>query len=318
MAVVMAQSARPSLWESFRQEIFKGRKQLFYRLVLGMPIAIPIVIMVIQVFVKIFSRVETGVPDSSPFSSFTDFGLQGTFAISNRLMFLQFGGVYGAIVVIACALSVANEYRWNTIKMLATRQPSRIKLVLSKCLFAVSMVVGAGIATIIGWFIWGMFLKFFYDVPFDITPDDIENMGKGLRYFGVICLQTLLFSLFAIALTFLFKSVVGGIVAYLIYSGLDAFVSVIGAQFANSGIKTLPEWALPFLRSAQMMNPYLVSSSVNRLTQQEKYVVLGRSLTNNQIIASNPIGLAWLVLVIYCLIFTVLAVLFFTLRDIRD
>src|SRR5690349_149022 len=120
MAVVIARPASPNLWESFRQELFKGRKQIFYKLVLGMPIAIPLVIMVIQVFVKIFSRVETGVPDSSPFSSFTDFGLQGTFAISNRLMFLQFGGVYGAIVVIACALAVANEYRWNTIKMLAT------------------------------------------------------------------------------------------------------------------------------------------------------------------------------------------------------
>jgi ABC-type transport system involved in multi-copper enzyme maturation permease subunit len=309
---------KPTLWECYKQELFKGSRQMFYKVVLSVPIAIPLVIMVIQTGVKIFSEVETSVPDSSAFTNVMNLGLEGTFAISNRLMFVQLGGVYGVVVVIGVALSVANEYRWNTIKMLATRQPSRVKLVLSKCLFAVSLVFGAMLSVMVGWFLWAMYLKFFYSVSLEITQADLENMVRGLRYFMIVSLQTGVMALFAVAITFLFKSVVAGAIGFLVYSGLDSFVSVIGAQFGNGTLNNIPQWAMPFLRSARDMNAFLISSSTNRLTMLEQYFFLGRTISNPQIIVSNPMWLAWMVLVVYGLIFTILAVLFFALRDIRD
>ncbi|MEI6046498.1 MAG: hypothetical protein WCS37_19275 [Chloroflexota bacterium] len=320
MAVVIAPFAKPTLRECYLQELFKGSRQMFFKVMLSVPIAIPLVIMLVQVGIKIFSRVEVGVPDSNAYISLIDLGLEGTFAISNRLMFVQFGAVYGVIVIVGAALSVANEYRWNTIKMLATRQPSRVKLVLSKCLFALSLVFGATLSIIVGWFIWAMFLKFFYSVPFEITPADLENMGKGLTYFATVSLQTAVMSLFVVAVAFLFKSVAAGIIGFLVYSGLDSFVSSMGAQFGNGNLnlKNIPEWAMPFLRYARDMNPFLVSSSINRLTMVEHYTLLNRPFPNPQIIVTNPIWLAWTVLVVYALLFTLLAILFFAKRDIRD
>ncbi len=318
MAIVMTPANIPSFWDSYRLELFKGSKQMFYKIMLGVPIAIPLVIMAIQVGVKIFSNVEVGIPSSNPFLSLTDLGSEGSFAIANRLMFVQFASIYGFILVIACALSVANEYRWNTIKMVATRQPSRIKLVLSKCLFGLSLVAVSTVSMLIGWFIWAMFLKFFYSVSLDITSDDIEAMGKGLKYFGIITLGTGIFALFAVAMTFLFKSVIGGIVGYLVFNALDTYVSQVGAQFANNTIPSIPEWAMPFLRGAQDMNPYLLHSSISRLTMQEKYVLASRTINNPLIITSNPVWLAWVMLAVYAIVLIGLALLFFVPRDIRD
>lgn len=319
MAVVIGQMARPSFWETFRSEIFKTSKQMFYKVLLGVPIAIPLVIMLVQTGIKIFSnKVETGVPSSRTFVSTIELGNEGTFAISNRLMFVQFNSILSIILVVACCLSVANEYRWNTVKMLATRQPSRIKLVLSKCLFALALVVGVGLAMIVGWIMWAMFLKFFYSVSFEITADDWESIGLGLKYFGIVSVQTLVMSLFGIGATWLFKSQVAGIIGYLVYNGLDSLVSAMGAQYGNRALNNIPEWAEPFLKAARDMNPFLISSSTNRLTSLEKITVGSRTLTNPQILASNPIWLAWVVLAVYALLFTALAVAFFTLRDVKD
>lgn len=318
MAIVIGQMPRPSFWETFRSEIFKGSRQMFYKVLLGVPIAIPLVIMLVQTGVKIFSKVETGIPSSRTFLSTIELGNEGTFAISNRLMFVQFNGVFSIIVVIACALNVSNEYRWNTVKMLATRQPSRIKLVLSKCLFALALVLGTGLAMVVGWALWAMFLKFFYSVSLEISADDLDSIGWGLKYYGIVSLQTSVMALFAVAITYLFRSQVAGIVGFLVYTGLDSLVSALGAQYGNNALRNIPEWAEPFLKEAQDMHPFLVSASTNRLTMLERIPIGSRSAPNVLILVANPVWLAWVMLAAYAVLFTALAVAFFALRDIRD
>ena len=306
------------LWNAFRHEIYKGRKQIFYGLVVASPLFASLLVILVQLIIKILTRVEPGVPKTitMPGQPY-DLGSDSTFAVSSRLLFQNIGLLYNTLLILACILSVGNEYRWNTIKMLATRQPRRANLVLSKVLFAFTLIGSSFGLGIIGWILHSLFLKFFYSAPFEITGNDWAALAGGLKYYGLTLLLTFIMALAAMTLTFRYKSVVAGVVCYFVYNMVDSTVSLIGPNVANQGYGNVADWVKPLLDLAKALNPFLLNASVNRIAMVESYPDLNH-MPNTAIIASNPVWWAWIMLGLYIVAFVSLAIYFVARRDITD
>src|SRR5689334_5969887 len=69
----------PRLWDATRHELFKGRKQRFYVVVVLLPLIVALAITLIGFVVKILSPPTGGVPELGPGSAY-DLGPGGTFA----------------------------------------------------------------------------------------------------------------------------------------------------------------------------------------------------------------------------------------------
>ncbi|MEI6043678.1 MAG: hypothetical protein WCS37_04715 [Chloroflexota bacterium] len=147
-------------------------------------------------------------------------------------------------------------------------------------------------------------------------------MGQGIYYFTVSSIQTLILALFAVAMTLLFRSVIAGIIGYMLYNLVDGVFSAMGAGAINGGIDGAPALFKPLLGLLEIIHPFLLTSSVRRLTLSEVYTPLGATpdvlVPNPQIVTSMPIWWAWLLLVIYLFGFIALSLWFFTQRDIKD
>lgn len=326
MATNIISTGNSNLLSSYRHEFFKANKQLFYRILVFLPALVALITIVIQLLDKLFSRVKPVY--SSSFSSFNNlYGLRGESVFDNSASI--YGGlssIFGLILIIAAGTLVSNEYRWNTIKMLAIRQPSRVSLVLSKCLMGLTLVAAVALSFIISWLVYGLFLKFYYSLPFSLTNEDVRIIGAGTKFFLVYGLQTFIFCLVIIAFTFQFKSVVGGGIFYLIYSNIDAILSAFGAAAINNPTAVYLDWQKPLIEILKFINPFLLNSSTNRILQQEYYDQFSFSpgtsnlqrLPNSQIALSNPLWLAWVVIAAYVVLFTLLAIRIFSRRDITD
>ncbi len=325
MATNSLYQPKPSLLTSYRHELFKGVKHKFYAFVIFIPPALTLLIILLQFLIKIFGNVGSRVPtNSSITNSLYGLGDKGTFAEASSTLLVGIGGSYGILLIIAATLMVANEYRWNTIKMLATRQPVRANLVLSKCLFALTLSAAICLSFIVSWFIYALFLKYFYSQPFGFTDYDLSNIGNGLRYIIFAYLHNFILALIAIAMTYRFKTIVAGLIFYVIYNAIDGTLNVFGTAFANSGTAELPDWLKPLAEVLRFIQPYLLSGSINRIQMQETVLQFSFSSAgnqigqNSQIVISNPVWLAWLMLAIYTFLFTLAAVWVFSSRDITD
>jgi ABC-type transport system involved in multi-copper enzyme maturation permease subunit len=308
---------RAGLWQAYRHEIFKGRKQFFYLVVVVAPLLAASALALLQLLIKLFSEVDQGLPPNGIRNLRYDFGSDSSFVTATNLLFVSLGLIFNILVLLACVLNVGNEYRWNTYKMLATRQASRVNLVLSKVLFAFTLMLGVFISAVVAWFLYGLFLKFFYSLPFEINSNDLGALGAGLKYYCLSLLQAFILALAAMAVTYRFKSLISGLVCYFVYNSIDSAISMIGASAANNGYGGAPEWAKPFMEIAKVLNPFMLNSSVNRLSMVE-YVQGDVNQINPAVVASTPMWWAAAMLVIYIAVFTWLAVYFFASRDLSD
>lgn len=321
MAVNMRARLKPSLWNMYRHEIFKGSKQQFYRVLLGFPIVLITLIGVLQLVARGLTA-STGQPASLPDFSQTsngyDLGGKSGFALANFMVFSTLAQGFAIVIVIAGALSAANEYRWNTIKMLATRQPSRVYLILSKGLFALTLVAGMFVSTVLGWFIMGICTKISVGVSLEFTSADLEAMGKGLAYYSINSLQTFIMALCAVALTVRFKSVIAGLVSYVVYNTLDGGINAAGRQVINNGYGSAPDWMHFILDICKALNPFTLTGSIDRIAMREQIYRGEGFVPNPGLVTTTPLWWAWVMLGIYIALYTALGVYFFASRDITD
>jgi ABC-type transport system involved in multi-copper enzyme maturation permease subunit len=310
------------LYNSYRHELFKAFKLKYFKLVLLIPPVTMLTIIVIQTLVKVLARPNVPLPRTlSTANSLYGLGSEGTIAFASSILTPLFG-TYSLLLIIGCSLLISNEYRWNTIKTLATRQPDRLNLVLSKCLFALTFVIIGTVSFTVSWLVFGIYNKFFFDQPFSLTNADVQNIGAGFKYFALQGFLVLIYCLLAITLAFQFKSVVAGIIVYFIYSSIDGALSSLGAAASNRNMEAEGIFAL-LLDIVKAMNPFLLNSSYNRIAMQERVLPNFSAnstalVTNEQIIASNPVWWAWIMLFIYVAVFTWLAIYIFSSRDITD
>jgi len=69
-----------------------------------------------------------------------------------------------------------------------------------------------GLEFVGGWLLLTFVQKAFYDLPLTVSATDADAIGKSLQYFAIARLHTLILGLLAVALTFRFRSIVGGLI----------------------------------------------------------------------------------------------------------
>jgi ABC-type transport system involved in multi-copper enzyme maturation permease subunit len=302
--------ANPTFLSTFRGEFFKWRRHRFYTVIVVAPLILTVVIMALFWIPRLAGDIPGNVPQRG-FSSFQpyDLGREGTFVLASELVFQQLASTfYPLIVILACIWHVANEYSWKTIKMLATRQPSRTSIVLTKCLFALVVVVAIFLSFVISWLVMGWFFKVYYNQPLTVTASDVEGIDKGLRYFVMWCLGNFIWGLFALTMAFRSRSMLGALVSYMILSNGDNIASSIGASFIYNGIETAPGISGLLIQVTRQIHPYLLTSNMNRISM----------IPNPRVDSSITVEWAWMIIALYIVAFIALGVWSFRTRDITD
>jgi ABC-type transport system involved in multi-copper enzyme maturation permease subunit len=316
----------------YQHEIFKTRKQLFYKIAFIFPIILNFAFVLIAVFISIIAKApivgadKAVVPvNQTPY----DLGSGGTFTALATIMLINLAPIYNIIIVIACAMMVASEYRSGTIKMLATRQPSRIRLTLAKCLTAITFVTVISLIFMVAWLIAGLVMKPVSNLPLEITAQDWDAIGKTIYYHTVQSIRLIILALVAVALTFLFKSIVGGVVGYFVLLTADAALNGLGVGLAINGVPaTAPDWQKPLLEIVRFIHPFLLGSNVDRLTQAEQYQGMFFDPVNRTFVAQivdnqrvnfgmSPVW-SWAMLAAYIVFFIGYTCWTFARRDIND
>lgn len=319
MAAETARLLYPGLWDTYRHELFKGRKQRFYQTVVVAPAVLTLALMLVLGIVSALSPEGRRMPQGNSSGAY-DLG-EGLFTFTAGIILQGFGTPYILVLVLACALAVANEYRWNTIKMLATRQASRVRLAAAKCLFGLTVIALVSAVFVGSWLALTLFFQALVGVPLGVAAaPDAEAIGKSLHYYGLTTLQTAIFALLAIALTFRVKSIVGGLITYLVYNTVDTQASHLGAYVSHMPAEEIAAsgWARPGLEAVRTFHPFLLTSNVDRLAMSDTVNSFQGVVLNPEVSAFiTPAG-AWLVLAAYAVFFTGLALWIFARRDITD
>jgi ABC-type transport system involved in multi-copper enzyme maturation permease subunit len=334
MAMATKAVGRPqaTLWNMYRHEIFKTRKQLFYKVAFLFPIILNVVFLMSALIISITSKIpffQMDKPVNPTSQTPYDLGSGGTFTAMAGIVLHNLAPIYNVIIVIACAMLVASEYRNGTIKMVATRQPSRVRLVLAKCLTALTFVTVISLVFLISWLLIGLIMKPVSNLPLEITAQDWDAIGKTIYFHTIKTIQLVILALLAVALTFKVKSAVAGIIGYFVLVSADGVLGGMGAGLIKNGIPAItPDWQKPIYEVVRFIHPYLLGSNVDRLTQARYYESIGFDpvirAPANAIIENQRVNFdmsatwSWAMLAVYVALLIGYTCWTFARRDIDD
>lgn len=312
-----ASTASPSLWHSYLGEVFKWRKHRLYQILVVLPLLVAVTLIVALTLAG--GRANTPVEDMGVMipSVDYDFGGSSVFTLSSLVLLRWFGQFYAIAFMLAYVWCVANEFTWKTIKMVATRQPSRVYIVLSKVLFTATLTAAVFLSFTAAWLVISLYFKWYYPsrAASLITAADVDAIGKGLRYMAMFCLSQWIWGNFAAAVTYRGKSVAGGVIAVVMYSTVESGLSSIGAAALNVG-NTLTNTGMPIgglfaalVEFCKRAYPFWLSSNVNRIMMVPDAM---------QVVQSLSVVWSWAVIVIYAVAFVALSAVLFATRDITD
>jgi ABC-type transport system involved in multi-copper enzyme maturation permease subunit len=305
--------AKPNLWSQFVGEIFKWRRHRLYQWF----VAAPFILAVIMAFgLAVGTRGRT-LPDIDRSTQMVfgpptyNLGTTGAFAAAGQFYMTSFLAVYGIGFVLVAGWCVHSEFNWRTIKMVASRQPSRTQIVLSKVLFAAALAFACFIALTLSWFFLSIVFKLVYRAPLGLTTNDVDAISLGIQHLILRCLSMFMWALPTMAAVYSTKAVTGGVLLYIVYSGVEAFLSNLGATAINtpmaySGAEGFFQAVLEIAKAAY---PFLLTTHLNRITMVAN---------SPQVVASMPIALSWLAVGIYVLVYIGVTLAIFVPRDIKE
>lgn len=309
-------TANPNLWHQFMGEVFKWRRHRLFQVVVYSPF-IMVVAIVFGTSLTLQGSAGANPPNIDAARAMTlgpatyDLGEQGAFAITFQAFTSGFLVLFTFGYVLACVWCVYNEFNWKTIKMIASRQPSRAQIVLSKVLFVAGLTIVCFVSLCLAWMISAVFLKLAYRVPFALTTFDVEAIGKGLVHLSLRSLANFVWGLLAMAAAYGLKSVAGGFIVYMVYTTVEGVISNIGAFATNNttDLANVEGLFAVLLDIARLLYPHLLTSHLNRVTMLP---------ASPQVVASLPVVASWLGIGAYVVIFIGLTMLIFIPRDIRE
>ncbi len=284
-------------------EILKQRKLTFIKVVTLAPVVGVGILSVLLIALKLFGN------DFGPVPTRTGNMGGGLIGYSSGYILNGLASLYSFGLVLVAGQAVNNEYNWSTIKMLATREPSRTRIILSKALFMVVYSLFILLIFIGCWLFYAFVLKIVFNDTLGLTEQDSDALGRGLEYIWPTFLGFLVWSLLSIALTTRFKSVVGAFIAFIVYSTVDGLASSLGVAANHGQLDGLVSWLKPIVAILKIIGPFLINTNITRLTNNTESAAFLSSLAPVQ---------SLLVLVGWGAFFTWLAVLVFNRRDITD
>jgi ABC-type transport system involved in multi-copper enzyme maturation permease subunit len=306
-------TANPNLWSQYLGEVFKWRKHRMFVLLVAAPFFLALVITCGVLLTA--NRGSMGDIDNLYFGDFGvptyDLGRGGAFSFIASIFSGGFFGLYNIAILVACANCVFNEFNWKTIKMIASRQPSRTTIILAKVLFVLTLIIVCYIALILSWILVSLFFKLYYTGVLTMTANDFDALSKGRAHFALRFLGTFVWALLIMAVAYRTKSIVGAFLIYFVYSAVESFMSTFGATVINSPqyFQNAAGLSRTLAEAAASLYPAWLTTHLNRVTMVE---------ANPTIVATLPPDISWLVICIYIGAFFALAMLIFGNRDIKE
>ena len=286
-----------------RAEILKQRRSTFVKVVTLSPF------IGLGLLTAVYVTFKIGGSDfGDPPNAVGNMG-NGLFALSSAILLNGLHIIFAILLIALASQIISNEYRWNTIKMLAIREPSRPKIVISKAIFLAIYTLFMMILFIICWLAYGFILKLIYAQPLKLNAQDNHAIALGFNYVWPTFLGMLIWALLALVIGSYFHSVGGAIIAYLIYSTVDSYGASLGVSAIRGQLENLPNWLMPVVGFFKLLAPFLVNTNVVRLIGvPDDASYLGSILPVQAVI----VLIAWLGF------FSGLAILIFNRRDITD
>lgn len=293
------------MFNLLRAEVLKFMRLKLLLFIAFSPLLITLLVLVAFVFLKLggvdFGRIPISIGGVATGG--------GTFGLAVNILVVTANGVYLIGLVIAGAMVGSNEYSWHTIKMLATREPSRARIMLSKTLFLLTLTGFMAGVTVLCWLLLGLIFKALYNAG-ETGNLDGDAIAKGFVYLIITFAVNFLWSALSMFMAVRFKSVVVAIIFYFIINTLDGIVSGIGEAALSGQLGTrFPNWLEPLINIAKFISPFLVNFSLNQLTASPNNPTLIQSIVAYQ---SIIVLLAWMGLYIWG------AVAVFRNRDINE
>lgn len=294
----------------FRAELLKQSRTSFFKVLLLAPPILTAALIGIFLFVQALAGQDLGQPPGSVLAGIgPDFG-GGVYYLSATIFLQGIAGLYSLGLVIVGGQIINTEFSLSTIKMLATREPSRAKILATKILYLAFMALVIALIMLACWLAYSGVLKFAYKQPLGLAEQDWDAIGKGLKYTFLTFGFYFIWGLMGIMLAMRFKSVVASVIFYFIYSAIDGAAANIGTAALNGQFgNEIPAWLKPLVDFSKLIAPFLLNTNYGRLAYQatdERYV---------EAISAYQAGL---VLVVWAIIFSALAYLVFRNRDITD
>ncbi len=291
-----------------RAEILKQSKIGIIRVITFAPLVVCLVLSLLMLMLKAFGA-DLGTSPSRVGSGTVELG-SGPVALASSIVLTGFASLFALAMVIVAGFIVSNEYSWSTIKMIATREASRPRIILAKAYFMGLYAALLAAIFIFGWLFYSLVLKLVFGAPLGLNSDDIDAIGKGLKFIIVAFFFYLIWSLLSIALAVRFKSVVVAVIIYVVYSIIDNVASSLGTSALNGRLGTnFPNWLEPFINLSKLIAPFLLNTNFARLSAAPG--------SPNFVESISPVQ-SFLVLVGWGVLFVLLAIYVFQKRDITD
>ncbi|MBX3082555.1 MAG: ABC transporter permease [Anaerolineae bacterium] len=305
--------ARPNLWSQFLGEVFKWRRHRLYQWF----IAAPFLLAVVMAFGLAVGTRGRSLPDIDNNTMMTfgpatyNLGTTGAFATAGQFYMTSFLAILSVGFALVAGWCVHSEFNWRTIKMVASRQPSRVQIVLSKVLFVAALAFASFIMLTLGWFFLSIVFKLVYRAPLGITANDVDAISLGINHLILRCLAMFMWALPTMAAVYSSKSVTGGVLLYFVYSGTEAFLSNLGAAAINNPLaySGAEGFFQTILEVAKTAYPYLLTSHLNRITMVS---------SSPQVVATMPLAVSWLAVGIYLVLYIAITLWIFVPRDIKE
>lgn len=300
------------MFNLFRAELLKQSRTTFFKVLLLAPPLVTLGLAVIFMVAKTLAGEDFGT--NPPTNSLTrgqgvDFG-GGIYQLSAAIMLEGIGGLYSLGLVIVGGQIINSEFSLSTIKMLATREASRWRILLTKIVYLGFLSLLLILIIVSCWLGYSLVLKLAYNQPLGLGSVDTDAIGKGFQYSLITFGFYFIWGLMGIMLAMRFKSVIASVIFYFIYSAIDGAASSIGVAALNGDFgNNMPGWLRPLVEFAKVLAPFLLNTNYARLAYQPTD---GRYTERISEFQAGAVLLVWGALFIF------LAFLVFRNRDITD
>jgi ABC-type transport system involved in multi-copper enzyme maturation permease subunit len=299
------------MFNLFRAEFLKQSRTTLFRVLLSAPAAIVAAIVV----VLFLARTLTGTAGSPPSDSGilngigADFG-GGIYFLTGNLLLSTVGGLYSLGLVIVAAVIITSEFSQSTIKMIATREASRPRIVLSKVLYLLGFAILVALVMLGSWLLLNLAFKLNYSLPLGLAEADTNALGKGIYFLFFSFTIYFIWGLFSLLLAMRFKSIPAAVILYFVYSTIDSIVTNFGALALRGDLgDNLPAWLTPLVDVIKFVAPFTINTNYARLAFQP---------TDQRYVPSISAVQAGIALALWALFFIALTIFVFQRRDITD
>jgi ABC-type transport system involved in multi-copper enzyme maturation permease subunit len=305
--------ANPNLWSQFVGEIFKWRRHSLYRWFVMSPFIFGMVVAMGMAFspaVPDYANIDGLELSASTFPY--NLGMVGTFAMSGQAMMSGYLPMFTIGFVLVAGWCVYSEFNWRTIKMVASRQPNRVHLVLAKVMFVAGLMLVCMVSFTLSWWLLAVFLKLLYGVPLGLTANDTEAISLGLSHVALRGIAMFMWALPTMAAVYALKAATGGVLLYFVYTGVESFLSNLGALAINTpeAFTSADGFFQTALEIGKTIYPFLLTTHLNRITMV--------AVNNPQVDASIPLAMSWIAVGVYVLVFVGIMLWIFVPRDIKE